>query len=239
MGKVKADSKAEAASRAASLLSEVEDCFEETERLTVGYSRLREVERQDGWTAMHELWLKLGKEGKSAIQRAGGLIAPAWSCFRAIDFWYPSQGKTFLAAFNEDVAPLYPEEVDGLESIHPFLRELHALLLRTASVIAAGEPARTIDRAAEPEPDAPAPRSRFTGTAAAGASQMLDERQAAAVLKLSVQLLRKWRAQWAKGERQGPEFIYLGKCVRYSVSGIERFLEVRCSAQGKAPAMVQ
>ena len=49
--------------------------------------------------------------------------------------------------------------------------------------------------------------------------QLLKEQEAAKLLRISVQLLRKWRAQ---GE--GPKHIKLGKCVRYSLDDIERYI---------------
>jgi hypothetical protein len=54
--------------------------------------------------------------------------------------------------------------------------------------------------------------------------QLLTEREAAKVLRISVQLLRKWRAL---GE--GPEYIKLGKCVRYAEHSLARFLAQRAS----------
>jgi predicted DNA-binding transcriptional regulator AlpA len=48
---------------------------------------------------------------------------------------------------------------------------------------------------------------------------LLNEHEAAKLLRVSVQLLRKWRAN-----RTGPEHIKLGKCVRYAFSDVERFI---------------
>jgi len=48
---------------------------------------------------------------------------------------------------------------------------------------------------------------------------LLNERETAKKLRISVQLLRKWRANGT-----GPEHIKLGKCVRYSESDIERYI---------------
>lgn len=52
----------------------------------------------------------------------------------------------------------------------------------------------------------------------------LNERETAKVLRISVQLLRKWRANGT-----GPEYIKLGKCVRYSMSDIELYVTSRRS----------
>jgi predicted site-specific integrase-resolvase len=49
--------------------------------------------------------------------------------------------------------------------------------------------------------------------------QMLDEKQVARALAVSVAALRKWRR-----EGRGPEFAHLERCVRYPVNAIERFL---------------
>jgi len=46
--------------------------------------------------------------------------------------------------------------------------------------------------------------------------QLLNEREAARLLRISVQLLRKWRANGG-----GPGHIKLEKCVRYSLADIE------------------
>jgi hypothetical protein len=48
---------------------------------------------------------------------------------------------------------------------------------------------------------------------------LLNEHEAAKLLRVSVQLLRKWRASGS-----GPEHIKLGKCVRYSVRDVEGFI---------------
>jgi hypothetical protein len=49
--------------------------------------------------------------------------------------------------------------------------------------------------------------------------ELLNELQTARILKVSVQLLRKLRA--AGG---GPEYIKVGRCVRYTLSGIESYI---------------
>lgn len=48
---------------------------------------------------------------------------------------------------------------------------------------------------------------------------LLNEHETAELLRVSVQLLRKWRANGA-----GPEHVKLGKCVRYSRTDVESFV---------------
>ena len=48
---------------------------------------------------------------------------------------------------------------------------------------------------------------------------LLNEREAAKVMKVSVQLLRKWRASGT-----GPRYIKLGKCIRYSMADLEHYI---------------
>ena len=48
---------------------------------------------------------------------------------------------------------------------------------------------------------------------------LLNEHEAAKLLRVSVHLLRKWRAS-----RTGPEHIKLGKCVRYTFGDVEGFI---------------
>jgi hypothetical protein len=48
---------------------------------------------------------------------------------------------------------------------------------------------------------------------------LMNEREAAKTLRVSVQLLRKWRSSG-----DGPNHIKLGKCVRYAVRDIEEFI---------------
>ena len=55
--------------------------------------------------------------------------------------------------------------------------------------------------------------------------QLLTEREAAKLLRVSVQLLRKWRATGI-----GPKYIKLGKCVRYSLADIELYIASRRSS---------
>jgi len=51
-------------------------------------------------------------------------------------------------------------------------------------------------------------------------SMVLDEHEAAAYIGVSVYTMQKWRS-----ERRGPEFMKLGRCVRYSTKMLDRFLE--------------
>ena len=46
--------------------------------------------------------------------------------------------------------------------------------------------------------------------------QLLNEREAGKLLRISMQLLRKWR-----GSGTGPAYIKLGKCIRYSVDDLK------------------
>lgn len=48
---------------------------------------------------------------------------------------------------------------------------------------------------------------------------LLNEHETAKLLRVSVQLLRKWR-----GNGTGPEHVKLGKCVRYSRNDVEIFV---------------
>jgi Helix-turn-helix domain len=59
--------------------------------------------------------------------------------------------------------------------------------------------------------------------------QMIDEKQAARVLAVSVAALRRWRH-----EGRGPQFARLERCVRYDVRELMRFLERNSSGNKKA-----
>jgi hypothetical protein len=59
--------------------------------------------------------------------------------------------------------------------------------------------------------------------------QMVDEREAARMLAVSVAALRRWRR-----ERRGPRFTRLERCVRYDLRAIEQFLVEHCSDDEKA-----
>ncbi len=54
-----------------------------------------------------------------------------------------------------------------------------------------------------------------------GQQHLLKEAEVAKLLRVSVQLIRKWRAT-----KEGPEFLRLGgKCVRYARTAIDEFIE--------------
>ena len=55
---------------------------------------------------------------------------------------------------------------------------------------------------------------------------LLTERQVAALLGVSVQLLRKWRAQ----DRPKLPHVKVGRCVRYRTEDVEAFV-ASCSAR--------
>jgi predicted site-specific integrase-resolvase len=58
--------------------------------------------------------------------------------------------------------------------------------------------------------------------------RLLDERQTARIMSVSVAALRRWRH-----EGRSPQFIRLERCIRYDVRTIERFLSEN-SSQKKA-----
>jgi hypothetical protein len=53
---------------------------------------------------------------------------------------------------------------------------------------------------------------------------LLDEKQAARIMAVSVAALRRWRH-----EGRGPQFVRLERCIRYDVRRIEEFLSENCS----------
>ena len=61
--------------------------------------------------------------------------------------------------------------------------------------------------------------------------QLLNEHEAATFLRVSVQLLRKWR-----GSGIGPQYIKLSKCVRYELCELERFVASKRSNGTGGPA---
>ena len=65
-------------------------------------------------------------------------------------------------------------------------------------------------------------------------NQLLDEKQAAALLKLSVKCLQGWRVRGG-----GPPFVKLGRAVRYEVPALEAFVQeaVRRSTSDPGPAL--
>jgi len=58
--------------------------------------------------------------------------------------------------------------------------------------------------------------------ATARPNRVLNDKQAAQFLGVAVQTLRNWR-----GQRRGPDYIKLGRSVRYSEGDLSRFLESR------------
>jgi hypothetical protein len=59
--------------------------------------------------------------------------------------------------------------------------------------------------------------------------QMINEKQAARVLSVSVAALRRWRH-----EGRGPQFARLERCIRYDVRELTRFLERNSSGNKEA-----
>ena len=59
--------------------------------------------------------------------------------------------------------------------------------------------------------------------------QMINEKDAARVLAVSVAALRRWRH-----EGRGPQFVRLERCVRYDIRTIECFLSQNSSENKKA-----
>ena len=58
---------------------------------------------------------------------------------------------------------------------------------------------------------------------------VLNEREAAAVVGCSVALLRKWRLF-----REGPSYVKIGRLVRYRQSDLDAFLESHLVETGGA-----
>lgn len=63
--------------------------------------------------------------------------------------------------------------------------------------------------------------------------RLLTDRQAAAVLGVSVSLLRRWRFRL----NEGPAFYRVGRLIRYSRDALREYLEVRrvdpCPGSGR------
>lgn len=53
-------------------------------------------------------------------------------------------------------------------------------------------------------------------------TDLMSEREVAGILRVTVQCLQKWRL-----EKKGPEYIKLGKRVRYDPAALERFIDER------------
>jgi hypothetical protein len=59
--------------------------------------------------------------------------------------------------------------------------------------------------------------------------QMINEKQAARILSVSVGALRRWRH-----DGRGPQFARVERCVRYDIRELTRFLENNSSDNKKA-----
>jgi len=59
--------------------------------------------------------------------------------------------------------------------------------------------------------------------------RMLNEKQTARMMSVSVAALRRWRH-----ERRGPQFVRLERCVRYDMNSILRYLSENSSGNKKA-----
>lgn len=59
--------------------------------------------------------------------------------------------------------------------------------------------------------------------------QMLNERQAAHILAVSIAALRRWRR-----EGRGPRFTHVERCIRYDLRAIEIFLTENSSGNNRA-----
>ena len=59
-------------------------------------------------------------------------------------------------------------------------------------------------------------------------TQLLNEKEVAATLGISVALLRKWRS----GTNEGPEVTRLGSRCLYTASGVEDFIRNRTQKRG-------
>ena len=58
--------------------------------------------------------------------------------------------------------------------------------------------------------------------------QLLNERDAAKILAVSVAALRRWRR-----ERRGPQFVRCERCVRYALDELSRFVALNSSGNEK------
>jgi len=59
--------------------------------------------------------------------------------------------------------------------------------------------------------------------------QLVNEKQAARILAVSVAALRRWRR-----EGRGPDVTHCERCVRYDLRSIERFLDQNSSVNKRA-----
>src|SRR5271167_4551145 len=70
---------------------------------------------------------------------------------------------------------------------------------------------------------------RVNEFAASMLPRLLDEKQTARIMAVSVAALRRWRHVG-----RGPQFVRLERCVRYDMRTIERFLSQNSSVNKKA-----
>jgi hypothetical protein len=59
--------------------------------------------------------------------------------------------------------------------------------------------------------------------------QMINEKQAARILSVSVAALRRWRH-----ENRGPKFARLERCIRYNIRELAQFLEQNSSGHERS-----
>jgi hypothetical protein len=59
--------------------------------------------------------------------------------------------------------------------------------------------------------------------------QLLNERDAAKILAVSIAALRRWRR-----EKRGPQFVRCERCVRYALDELSRFVALNSSGNEKA-----
>jgi hypothetical protein len=59
--------------------------------------------------------------------------------------------------------------------------------------------------------------------------QLLNEREAAKILAVSIAALRRWRR-----EKRGPQFVRCERCVRYALDALSEFVEKHSSRNEKA-----
>ena len=59
--------------------------------------------------------------------------------------------------------------------------------------------------------------------------QLLNEREAAKILAVSVAALRRWRH-----EQRGPQFVRCERCIRYSLNELSKFVALNSSRNKRA-----
>ncbi len=59
--------------------------------------------------------------------------------------------------------------------------------------------------------------------------QLLNEKEAAKILAVSIAALRRWRR-----EKRGPQFVRCERCVRYALDELSRFVALNSSGNEKA-----